>query len=81
MRNEEENYYIPVRVRIFSSNNYIEYESKGDRNTTLSVEKYLIKARPYSKDIINNLKNSDTWKIQLTIEFNFVSSNIIMKSM
>ena len=29
----------------------------------LSVEKYPNKIRPYSKDIINNLKKSDTWKI------------------
>ena len=26
------------------------------------------------KDIINNLKNSDTWKIQLTIATNFIYS-------
>ena len=41
--NEEENYYKPVRVSIFSSNNYIEYESKGDRNKTLSAENIFIK--------------------------------------
>ena len=44
------------------SNNYIEYESNGDRNKTLSVEEYLDEIRPYLKDIINNLKNSDTCK-------------------
>ena len=69
---EEENYYKPVRVIIFWSNNYIEYESKGDRNKTLSVEEYLNKIRRYLKDIINNLKKCDTWKIQLTIENNFI---------
>ena len=71
---EEENYYKPVRVCIISSNHYIEYESKGDRNKTLSVEKYLNKIRPYLKDIINNLKKSDTWKIKLSISINFISS-------
>ena len=71
---EEENYYKPVRVSNFWSNNYIEYESNGDRNKTLSVEEYLNKIRPYLKDIINNLKKSDTWKIQLTISNNFISS-------
>ena len=65
---EEENYYKPVRVSNFWSNNYIEYESNSDRNKTLSVEEYLNNIRPYLKDIINNLKKSDTWKIQLTIE-------------
>ena len=28
----------------------------------------------YLKDSINNLKKSDTWKIQLTISNNFISS-------
>ena len=53
---EVENYYKPVRVSNIWSNNYIEHESKGDRNKTLSVEEYLNKIRPYLKDIINNLK-------------------------
>ena len=43
---EEENYYKPVRVGNFSSNNYIEYESNGGRNKTLSIEEYLNKTRP-----------------------------------
>ena len=71
---EEENYYKPVRVTNFWSNNYTEYESKGDRNRALSVQEYLNKVRPYLKDIINNLKKSDTWKIQLIIAINFISS-------
>ena len=35
--NEEENYYKPVRVNNFWSKNYIEYESNGVRNKTLSL--------------------------------------------
>ena len=50
---------------------YIEYESNGNRNRTLSVEKYLNKTRLYLKDIINILK---TWKIQLTIANNLIYS-------
>ena len=60
-------FYKPLRVSNFWSNNYIEYESNGGRSKTLSVENYLTKIRPYLKDIINNLKKSDTWKIQLAI--------------
>ena len=48
------------------SNNYVEYESNGDGNQTLQIEKYFDKIRPYLKDIINNLKKFDTWKTQLT---------------
>ena len=40
---EEENYYKPVRVSNFWSNNYIEYKSNGDRNKILPVEEYLYK--------------------------------------
>ena len=49
-------------------------KGNGDRNKTLSVKKNLDKIRPYLKYIINNVKNSDTWKIQLTIAINFISS-------
>ena len=57
---EEQNYYKSVRVSNVWSNNYIEYEINGHINKTLSVEEYLDKIRPYLKDIINNLKKSDT---------------------
>ena len=71
---EEENYYKPVRVSNFWSNNYIEYEDNGDRNKTLSVKECSNKVSPYLKDIINNPKKSDTSKIQLIIANNFISS-------
>ena len=63
-----------MRVSNFWSNNYIEYESNGDRNKALSVEEYFNKIRAYLKDITNNLKKYNTWKIQLTIANNFISS-------
>ena len=71
---EKEDYYKPKRVDSFWSKNYIAYGSDGDRNEMLSTEEYLNKNRRYLKDIINDLKTSDTWKIQLTIAVNFVSS-------
>ena len=71
---EEKNYYKPVAVSSFWRNNYIEYESNGARNKTLSVEECLNKLRPYLKVIINNLKKSDTWKTHLTRANNFISS-------
>ena len=71
---EEENYYKPVRVRNVWSNNYIDYKNNGDKKRILSVEEYLDKIRQYLKDIINNVKQSDTWKIQLAITVNSISS-------
>ena len=73
-QHEEENYYKPVRINNFWSNNYIEYESNSDTNKALTVKEYLNKIRLYLKDIINNLKKSNTRKIQLTIANNFISS-------
>ena len=72
---EEENLYKPVRVNKnnFQTNNYIEYKSNGDKSKLLSVEEYFNEIRPCLKDIINDLKKSGTWKIQLTISINFVS--------
>ena len=55
------------------SKNYIEYDSNGHCNKTLSIEEDLNKIRPYLKDIINNLKKSDIWKTKLTIANNFIS--------
>ena len=40
----------------------------------LSIKEYLNKIRPYLKDIINDFKESDTSKIQLTIAINLISS-------
>ena len=63
-----------MKLSNFWSSNYIEYEINGDRNKTLSVEEYVNKFRPYLKDIMNNLKKSDSWKIQLAIAVNFIFS-------
>ena len=71
---KKEDYCQAVRVGNFWSNNYIEYESSGDINKTLSIKEYPDEIKPYLKDIINNLQNTDTCKIQLTITIIFFSS-------
>ena len=72
---KNKNSYKPVTVSNFWSNSYIEYQSNSDRNKTILVDdEYLHKIRPYLKNIINNLKKSDTWKTQLTKSNSFISS-------
>ena len=44
---EEENHYKPVRVSNFWSNNYIEYESNGNRYQILAAKEYFKKLRLY----------------------------------
>ena len=71
---EEEDYYKLKRVDNFWTNNYIECENNVDRNKNVSLEEYLNKIKPYLRDIIIDLQESDAQKIQLTIAINFVSS-------
>ena len=40
---QEEDYYKPVRVDNFYSNNYVKYKSNSDINKTLSLKEYLNK--------------------------------------
>ena len=44
--------------------------------TVIEIKHYQLKnvISPYLKDIINNFKKTDGWKIQLTIANNFISS-------
>ena len=54
--------------------NYIEYESKRDKDKNLSPEDYLDMIRPYLSDMINDHKTRREWKIQLTMQINFIPS-------
>ena len=67
-----EDYYKPIIVKSASNNNYIQYESKGDK--ILTIKEYLSMIEPYLVDMINYYKNKDEWKTQLTAEINFSSS-------
>ena len=69
---EDENYLKPKRINGFCSNNYIEYESRGDKS--LSLNEYINKIKTYLKNVIKDLQRSDIWKIQLTAAVNFTSS-------
>ena len=70
---QEDDYHEPKRLSNFWNNNYIEYESNGDKNKNLSLDEYLNKIKPYMSNITIGLQNSDAWKIQLTIAANFIS--------
>ena len=81
-------YYKTIKTKGAFNSNYIEYESRGGKDKNLSPEDYLDIIRPYLRDMINNhkapIKNSNgiiieddlfgEWKIQLTMQINFVSS-------
>ena len=74
MCESEEDYYEPVKISNAFNNNYIEYGSNGDKDKILSIKEYLEIIKQYLSDIINDHKIHDEWKIQLTMEINFISS-------
>ena len=71
MYESNEDYYEPNKVKGVFNDNYVEYESNGDKDKRLSIEEYLNMIRPYLSSIIDDHK--DEWKIQLTMEINFIS--------
>ena len=70
----DEDYYKPIIVKRAFNNNYIQYESKGDKDKILTNSQYLNMIRPYLVGMINDNKNQSEWKIQLSAEINFISS-------
>ena len=77
---KQEDYYKPVIAGHLWNNNYIKYESNGDKNKNLSIKEYLHKIKPYLKVIINNTWKSDTRKIQLTIAIILFLLKALMKN-
>ena len=55
-------FYKLKRVSNFWNNNYIEYESNGDKNRNLSLYEYLNKIEPYLRNVIIDLQNFDALK-------------------
>ena len=64
-------YYQPKLTKSGYNNNYVQYESKGDKILTLS--EYLTIIEKYLRELIEEYKLKGEWKVQLTIEINFIS--------
>ena len=52
---------------------YFKLKRVSNRNKNLLLEQYRNKTKPYLRDVISDLQESDTWMIQLTIVTNFSS--------
>ena len=59
----DEDCYESIKTNDAFNSNYIEYESKGDKNKTLSIKEYLNMIRAYLRDIINDHKTQVEWKV------------------
>ena len=67
-----------MSVSNISNDNYIEYESNGNKNKILSIKEYPdVNNNPYLKSITDDLQKFDAWKIPLTIAINFIPSKDI----
>ena len=75
---DEKDYYKPILVKIVFKGNYKYYESRGDRNKSLSVKQHLHMIMPYLRDMKNDHKTTKTrsgeWKIQISMRVNVISS-------
>ena len=66
-----EDYYKPIIVKGAFNNNYIQYESKGEKDKILTIIEYLDMIRRYLVNIIKDHKTQSERKIQLTVAINF----------
>ena len=70
---DERDYYEPREVKSAFDGSYMLYESRGDKDSKLAIYEYFDIIRPYLRDMIDNHKARDEWKIQLTMSIIFVS--------
>ena len=70
---DEEDYYEPVEIKSVFDNSYIQYECRGERDANLSLAEYLNIIIKCLREMIDNDKDRDKWKIQLTMKINLVS--------
>ena len=59
----DEDYYKPIITNAAFNNNYIQYESKGNKDKILTISEYLDMIRPYLSDIINDHKIKENGKL------------------
>ena len=59
----DEDYYEPIITDGAFNNNYIQYESKGNKDKILTPSEYLDVITPYLSDIINDHKTQGEWRI------------------
>ena len=67
----DKDYYKPKLNESGYNKNYAQYESKGDK--ILSLKEYLNLMEKYLRELIEEYKQKGEWKVQLTIEVNFIS--------
>ena len=73
-RLNEDDYYKPTEVKTAFNGSYVLYESKGDEDSKLSIDKYLDIIRLYLKDLIDDHKSKGEWKINANDFFSLIDT-------
>ena len=60
----DEDYYKPIITNSAFNNNYIQYESKRNKDNILTTSECLDMIRTYLSDIINDHKTQGEWRIR-----------------
>ena len=68
-------YYKPTEVKNCFRGNYVKYESDGDKDRSSSITPYFLKVEPFLYDLIDFYKTLSEWKIQLSMQVNFIADN------
>ena len=67
----DKDHYKPKLIKSGYNKNYVQYESKRDKIS--SLKEYLNLIQKYLRELIEEYKLKGEWKVQLTIEVNFIS--------
>ena len=67
----DKDYYKPILVKSGYNNNYVQYESTGDK--ILTLKEYLDLIEKYLRKLINYYKNKGAWKVQLIAKISLIS--------
>ena len=72
--------YKPIKISGAFSDNFVEYQSNGNRDRSISIARYLNNIREHLKKLIEDKKKSGEWKIQLIMKINYISSRNFIES-
>ena len=59
----DEDYYKPIMTSGAFNNNYIQYESRGNKDKISTISEYLHMIKPYLSDVINDHKTQGEWRV------------------
>ena len=67
----DKDYCKSILVKSSYNNNYVQYESRGDK--ILTLKEYLDLTEKHLRKLIYYYKNKGEWKVQLIAEISFIS--------